>query len=153
MFDQARAWSGAEHGSLREYLAWARLQASDESRARETVLPETDTDAVRIMTIHSAKGLQFPFVVVAGMVGAPFTNPGVLVWTPNGAQVSLGKDAHTSGWSDVKSREVHLLEAEDLRLLYVAYTRAQSRLVVSLARPPDGEKGGVGSGTPWRGRC
>ena len=39
--DQARAWSDAERGSLREYLAWATRQAEDHARVVETVLPET----------------------------------------------------------------------------------------------------------------
>ena len=44
-------------GSLREYLRWADLQSAEGARVVETVLPETDDDAVRILTIHGAKGL------------------------------------------------------------------------------------------------
>src|SRR5690606_35839169 len=40
--DQARAWSEAEHGGLRAYLAWAQAQASDTARVSEAVLPESD---------------------------------------------------------------------------------------------------------------
>ena len=43
------------------------MQGTEGARVVETVLPETDDDAVRIMTIHGAKGLEFPIVVCSGM--------------------------------------------------------------------------------------
>jgi len=69
--DQARAWSEVEHGGLRAYLAWAARQGEEASRVAEAVLPETDTDAVRVMTVHAAKGLEFPMVVLSGMSAQP----------------------------------------------------------------------------------
>ena len=41
-------------------------QAAEGARVVETVLPETDDDAVRILTIHGAKGLEFPITIVSG---------------------------------------------------------------------------------------
>ena len=64
--DQARAWTEAGGRGLRRYLRWTRFQAS-EGRASDTILPERDHDAVRIMTVHAAKGLEFPVTVVAGL--------------------------------------------------------------------------------------
>ena len=57
--DQARAWSEAEHGGLRAYLAWAPA-GQDASRVAEAVLPETDVDAVRIMTDPRRQGPGVP---------------------------------------------------------------------------------------------
>jgi ATP-dependent helicase/nuclease subunit A len=57
VIDQARAWSEATGGSLRAYLHWVDQQTAEGSRVAESVLPETDDDAVRIMTVHAAKGL------------------------------------------------------------------------------------------------
>jgi ATP-dependent exoDNAse (exonuclease V) beta subunit len=70
VIDQARAWSESEGGTLREYLDWARMQASESARVAETVLPETDDDAVRILTVHGAKGLEFPITILSGMSAA-----------------------------------------------------------------------------------
>ena len=79
--DQARAWSEAQHGGLRSYLSWASRQAEDSARVAEAVLPETDVDAVRVMTIHAAKGLEFPMVIVSGLSAQPRRVSGVkLLW-------------------------------------------------------------------------
>lgn len=137
--DQARAWSEAERGSLREYLRWAAGQADDAARVTETVLPETDTDAVRITTIHASKGLEFPFVIVAGLSSSGATwRPAVLWPSGGGCEVKLGKTLVTRGYADADVREQALEDAEDLRLLYVACTRAQHHLAVSLHRGPRG---------------
>ena len=50
-----------------DFLRWAELQSAEGARVVETVLPETDDDAVRILTIHGAKGLEFPITVLSGM--------------------------------------------------------------------------------------
>jgi len=65
--DQARAFSEAGGGDLREYLEWTGLQGADGSRAHEPMLPEPDDDAVQIMTIHGSKGLEFPITIVSGL--------------------------------------------------------------------------------------
>ena len=73
LVDQARAYADAVGGTLRDYLAWAELQGAEGARVVEAVVPETDDDAVRIMTIHGAKGLEFPIVVCSGMTTAAQT--------------------------------------------------------------------------------
>ena len=70
VIDQARAFSEARGGSLRDFLHWAELQTAEGARVVETVLPETDDDAVRILTVHGAKGLEFPITIVSGMTTA-----------------------------------------------------------------------------------
>ena len=67
--DQARAYSDATGGSLRSYLYWVDAQMSEGRRTPEAIVPETDDDAVRVMTVHAAKGLEFPIAVVAGFSG------------------------------------------------------------------------------------
>ncbi|GLZ51349.1 UvrD-helicase domain-containing protein [Actinomycetospora sp. NBRC 106378] len=141
--DQARAWSEAERGSLREYLAWAARQADDSVRVTETVLPETDTRTVRITTIHASKGLQFPFVIVGGLWSPGYQSRPTVLWpSSRGVEVALSAKLRTTGYADVDVVEKAIEHGERLRLLYVACTRAESRLAVSLHRketPPGKE--------------
>lgn len=131
VIDQARQWAETAHGSLREYLSWARARAEGEDRENEIVLSEHDADQVSVMTIHAAKGLEFGMVAVTGLVGTPKADPGVLVWEPDGVQVSLNALARTCGWATACDAEKERLLQEDRRLLYVACTRAKEYLVVS----------------------
>jgi ATP-dependent helicase/nuclease subunit A len=141
--DQARAWSEAERGSLREYLAWAARQADDSVRVTETVLPETDTRTVRITTIHASKGLQFPFVIVGGLWSPGYMGRPTVLWpAAGGVEVKLSAKLQTSGYPDADLVEKAIEHGERLRLLYVACTRAESRLAVSQHRkeaPPGKE--------------
>ena len=135
VIDQARAWSQVEHGGLRSYLAWATAQSAEGSRVAESVLPESDADSVRIMTIHAAKGLEFPMVILSGMTGAPNYGKGVrLLWSPDGYSVSLTKDLETGDFQEQLPLDEQMSSLERLRLLYVASTRARDHLVVSLHR-------------------
>jgi ATP-dependent helicase/nuclease subunit A len=134
LVDQARAFEDAGGGGLRAFVDWAELQRADGARVHEPLLPETDDDAVRILTIHSAKGLEFPITVLSGLT----TKPGgrrfgpSIVWSDEGLpEVRLRKGLATGNydpWADV---EDEMDDYEKLRLLYVACTRARDHLVVA----------------------
>ncbi|MFP5315112.1 MAG: UvrD-helicase domain-containing protein [Actinomycetes bacterium] len=132
VIDQARAWTEATHGSLRDYLVWAGTQQEENTRVRESVVPETDVDAVRIMTIHASKGLEFPMVILAGTGSSPRPANDAALWDADGQlHVSLVKAIRSGGYADAQMVEKRFDEAERCRLLYVACTRAESHLVVS----------------------
>jgi ATP-dependent helicase/nuclease subunit A len=130
--DQARAWADAGGRGIRRYLAWARLQAS-EARTAETILPEHDHDAVRVMTVHASKGLEFPITIVSGMTTQPSRRRGVqVVWSDDTWHLtSVGDDG---SFDLVAPIDELMSDAERRRLLYVACTRAVDHLVVSLHR-------------------
>ena len=58
-------------GACASTCTGSTLQTHEGGRVAEAVLPETDDDAVRIMTIHAAKGLEFPITIVSGMSTVP----------------------------------------------------------------------------------
>lgn len=133
VIDQARAWTEATHGGLRDYLQWTTAQQEDGSRVKEAVVPETDAQAVRIMTIHASKGLEFPMVVLGGAGGSRNNRAVPVMWDVAGRpQLRFLTGIESAGYAQAADAEKDFDEAERRRLLYVACTRAESHLVVSL---------------------
>ncbi len=132
VIEHARAWADAGGHGLRRYLHWARLQAS-ESRVADTILPEHDHDAVRVMTIHAAKGLEFPITIVAGLTTKPrrAATSGVVWANDTWMLAGRGDDGVFVAHQPIDEQ---MSDAERRRLLYVACTRAVEHLVVSLHR-------------------
>ncbi len=164
VIDQARAWSESQQGGLRGFLRWAETQTSDRAKVTEAILPESDDDSVRVLTIHAAKGLEFPIVILAGLNGGNRARSdsvqigfGDSAWeqprTDSDDNSARGSSARWSGAAAVRLRkgvETGVLEAwrdrerhadhfERIRLLYVGCTRAQDHLVVSLHRSQPSE--------------
>jgi ATP-dependent helicase/nuclease subunit A len=137
VLDQARAWTDATNGSLRQYLEWVRQQTAEGSRVAEAVLPETDDDAVRIMTVHAAKGLQFPITIVAGLSTRPQRRSvgAEVAWPSEGpAIIRIGNKVRSAAFEAWLPIDEQMSHDERIRLLYVACTRARDHLVVSLHR-------------------
>ena len=137
VIDQARAWADAGGTDLRSYLEWARLQGADNARVTETILPETDDDSVRILTVHAAKGLEFPIVVLSGMttkLERPSRGPSVAFDSSGAPVVKLRGGVESENYEAWKPIDEQMDAHERLRLLYVACTRARDHLIVSLHR-------------------
>ncbi len=134
LIDQARAYAESEGGGLRDYLAWAELQSAEGARVAEAVLPETDDDSVRIMTIHGSKGLEFPITILSGLTTqAQRKRGGVQVIFPGDGEwvIRVKKDLESLDFEKYAALDEQLGFHETLRLLYVAATRARDHLVVS----------------------
>jgi len=134
LVDQARAFEESGGSGLRAFVDWAALQGADGGRVHEPLLPETDEATVRIMTIHGAKGLEFPITILSGMTSLPGGNRGgvSLLWTSDELpELSMGKGRQTEGHQLRADLEAEMDVEEKLRLLYVAATRARDHLVLS----------------------
>src|SRR6516164_5973355 len=124
-----------ETASLQGFIAWLRTAQTDVKRDMEIT-----RDEVRVMTVHGAKGLEAPIVVLADTTtppaGPPQRQPRLLALAQAAAH-----SPRCFVWAGVKAtdtapvaaaRERARREAEDeyRRLLYVAMTRAIDRLVI-----------------------
>ena len=135
--DQARAWSEATGGTLRQYLQWVTAHTAEGARVAESILPESDDDAVRILTIHGAKGLEFPITIVSGMSTAPSGRraPAEVVFPANGGVgYRFGNKVRTDDYVEWAPIDEQMGLHERIRLMYVACTRARDHLIVSLHR-------------------
>ena len=125
--------------SLYHFLRWIEIQQDERARISEVVVPDTDDDAVRIMTMHASKGLEFPVVFLIGLNQDRMRNDeAVLTDSVTGAvAVKLGS-IESQGFSEIQEREGDHGRAELVRLAYVAASRARDHLFVSMYRSRGG---------------
>ncbi len=146
--DRARVFAESGGGSLRGFVDWCLALADEKSRVAETVLPEVDDDAVRILTIHGAKGLEFPVTILSGMSSSEArqdTGPRLLTGHGGSLEARISKGnvktripaVETPGFQQADETHRRFEDAEAVRLLYVATTRARDHLVVSVHRATD----------------
>ncbi|MGA0122523.1 MAG: UvrD-helicase domain-containing protein [Gaiellales bacterium] len=145
----ARSFEDARGPDLPGFVRAVESGRLDTGVRSDGVTASEDDDAVRLMTIHQAKGLEFPVVVLADTGGRPRADvPAALVGDAGavGALVPVATGeprptrAHEDLLRDLRDREAR----EALRVAYVAWTRAEDRLIVSGACT---EKGGAQSGS------
>jgi len=123
-------------GGLSALVAWLGEQIGDTSAWRggdeATRRLDRDTQAVQIMTVHASKGLEFPIVYVPfGWDGGARSLPEAFVYHDEHAQRRLdvgGREAPGRRGREAAARRENA--GEDLRLLYVAATRARSQVVL-----------------------
>jgi ATP-dependent exoDNAse (exonuclease V) beta subunit len=132
--EQAREFSATHGGDLADFVAWVEIQSSDLARVTEPIPAEPDDDAVRVLTVHGSKGLEFPMVVLAGSPTREMNRlggPQVLFPRGEAPEVKLAKGKSTKLFDIQASVEEVLDRHERVRLHYVAATRARDLLVVS----------------------
>lgn len=125
---QALLYERSHTPSLQGFLHW--LQSSDSEIKRDM---EQAKNSVRIMTIHGAKGLQAPIVILPDTVEPPKMRDSLLWHEGEGRALPFwpmsreGDDALCAGLRDTQQQA---MLAEYRRLMYVALTRAEDRLYI-----------------------
>jgi ATP-dependent helicase/nuclease subunit A len=135
---RARAFAGTGRTTLREFVEW--MEGLDRSQTRDISgsVAETDEEAVRLLTVHGAKGLEFPIVIMTGLGSTRGFRGATVIADRVHDQVharvgdARGNRWESPGFGDAIKAEKTLANAEEVRLAYVAATRARDHLVLGL---------------------
>ncbi len=133
----ARQFDGGRGESLPRFLAFLEAQQEGEIDVEPAAAPETD--AVRLMSIHQSKGLEFPVVVVADL-GKRFNFKDLKQRIILDEKYGLCPRIKPPGTGQfypslphwlAEARQRREILGEEMRLLYVAVTRAAQRLILA----------------------
>jgi ATP-dependent exoDNAse (exonuclease V) beta subunit len=153
-----REYEAAHGASLRgfvEFIAERVAGRAGDSRESEAPVEGDGLDAVRLMTIHRAKGLEFEIVCVADLGRSVRPASQIVRVSRDGrlglrlARTGVGGRESVLAYKELGDEQRQAEESEERRLFYVAMTRARERLVLSGAAKLDGwTDGGATGGGP-----
>jgi ATP-dependent helicase/nuclease subunit A len=134
--DQCRDLEASQNFTYRAFVKWLSRQREEDSMEGEAPGPEETASQVILMTLHKAKGLEFPVVILssAGMDSEkPKPSSFIVNRTKGSAAFKVGSkedEFWTTAFPMAQDEEKKHETAETLRLLYVGCTRAQESLVI-----------------------
>jgi ATP-dependent exoDNAse (exonuclease V) beta subunit len=137
----AQARDASARMSLDEFVEELALVRASNPREPDAP-PEDSANAVQMMTVHSAKGLEFPMVFVAALHKGVNSNAAVVTFSP---RIGLGARWRNPAVREekddlfqhaIRQERTRRENEESHRLLYVAMTRAEQQLVLSFSGKP-----------------
>ena len=157
-FARLAAEAGESRGStLKEFIGAVERSVRESAVEGESPLADEHLDAVRVLTIHKAKGLEWPVVLVPNVGARPSGGDGPswrVDWSSGSVGLCLNKARAADAAMALLKREEAAREGyEAVRLLYVAMTRAKDHLILLGGRKPSaGSFGDLLSGAgAWPG--
>ena len=134
--DRAGRFSKDTIATLSSFITFLELLKSKKLKNGQASMVGRDDDVVRISTIHKSKGLEYPFVIVGGLghrfrydtnkkgfsfdpeggIGLPYVDPARRYWRSTVLQRAINSKSRQDSYR------------EEMRLLYVAMTRARNKL-------------------------
>ncbi|HAK59238.1 MAG TPA: hypothetical protein DCO77_02495, partial [Nitrospiraceae bacterium] len=134
LLDTAREFDGRGYTTLQDFVQWVKnIRAAEQREATADMNLPGFQGAVSIMTVHKAKGLEFPILFLPGMDQQPkslSSGPLAIVEGEGNAMRMAARDGESPAYQELWSREQEELVREHQRLLYVAMTRARDHLVM-----------------------
>jgi len=120
--------------SFRQFAIWFKDQDRLGTKEQESSLLDEDENAVRLLTIHKSKGLQFPVVFMINLQQGIVHRKSIFIRGGRKSEFRVKGEWHTTGYKQAKSMDRERFEAEIMRLLYVSATRAGDILVITDVR-------------------
>ncbi|TCK99796.1 DNA helicase/exodeoxyribonuclease V subunit A [Shimia isoporae] len=128
LLSQALAYEKSAIPSLTGFLQWMETDDLEIKRQMDSA-----SNRIRVMTVHGSKGLEAPIVIMPD-TGRRITRSDAQVMNVDGTALwSMSKDTAPSQMNATREGLTQKQEAERLRLLYVAMTRAEKWLIVAAA--------------------
>jgi len=138
LVDRAGKFSSGSIANLSSFISFIEVLKKRNINNGQASMAGSDDDVVRIMTIHKSKGLEFPFVIVGNLgrrfrmdknekglsfdseagIGLPYIDPSRRYWRSTLIQRAINSRSKQDEYK------------EELRLLYVAMTRARNKLIL-----------------------
>lgn len=141
LLDTAREFDRRGYTTLQDFVEWVKnIREAEQREATADMNLPGFQGAVSIMTVHKAKGLEYPIVFLPGMNQTQRSvtrGPDVIINETGHATRMAVKDAANPLYAELWDREKEELKREHQRLLYVAMTRARDHLVMIGARKDD----------------
>ena len=133
--DTVAAYGKSHHQDMAEFLTWL-----EEKMKKLAVKTEGEMDAVKMLTIHSAKGLGSPIVIYA--IPAPSNKPNHIWVHSNNLGIAThyvktqsSTNDYLEEFNEAFQQEQELSQMDEMNVMYVALTRAQEKMFIYCETP------------------